>query len=123
MAVAARRRAWLSQSPDYQPARLFYLARSGRLARATASDCLSLATPIPDSHPVSASYQSALRVLLLLFHGAIMQRTRLPNRRLNETLSFECKRLTYTATISRFQDGRIAEVFLTNHKAGSAADI
>jgi hypothetical protein len=52
-----------------------------------------------------------------------MQRTRLPNRRLNETFSLECAGLAYTATISRFPDSRVAEIFLTNHKAGSAADI
>jgi hypothetical protein len=31
--------------------------------------------------------------------------------------------MSYTATISRFSDGRIAEVFLSNHKTGSHADV
>jgi hypothetical protein len=30
--------------------------------------------------------------------------------------------LTYSATLSRFVNGGLAEIFLTNHKAGSAAD-
>jgi len=30
--------------------------------------------------------------------------------------------MRFTATISRFDDGRIAEVFLSNHRAGSDAD-
>ncbi len=30
--------------------------------------------------------------------------------------------MRFTATISRFDDGRVAEVFLTNHRAGSDAD-
>jgi hypothetical protein len=30
--------------------------------------------------------------------------------------------LAYSATISRFPDGRVAEVFLGNHKAGSQSD-
>ena len=30
--------------------------------------------------------------------------------------------LSYIATVSRFDDGRLGEIFLTNHKAGSAAD-
>jgi hypothetical protein len=30
--------------------------------------------------------------------------------------------LTYVATISRFADGRLGEIFLSNHKAGSHAD-
>jgi hypothetical protein len=51
-----------------------------------------------------------------------MQRQRLANRRPSETFSLECAGLTYLATISRFDDGRIAELFLTNHKSNSAAD-
>ena len=49
-------------------------------------------------------------------------RTRLRDRRASETFSLECAGLAYIATISRFDDGRLAEIFLTNHKAGSAAD-
>jgi ribonucleoside-diphosphate reductase alpha chain len=49
-------------------------------------------------------------------------RERLPNRRASETFNLECNGLRYTATISRFADGRCAEIFLTNHKAGSQAD-
>jgi hypothetical protein len=51
-----------------------------------------------------------------------MTRERLPNRRASETFNLECNGLRYTATISRFADGRFAEIFLTNHKAGSQAD-
>lgn len=50
------------------------------------------------------------------------QRQRLSNRRASETFALECAGLAYVATISRFDDGRIAEIFLTNHKSGSAAD-
>lgn len=49
-------------------------------------------------------------------------RERLPNRRASETFNLECAGLDYVATISHFADGRLAEIFLTNHKAGSAAD-
>jgi hypothetical protein len=49
-------------------------------------------------------------------------RERLPNRRLAETFEVECNRLHYTATISRFPDGQVAEIFLSNHKSGSQAD-
>jgi hypothetical protein len=31
---------------------------------------------------------------------------------------FECNGLNYTATIGRFSDGRLAEIFLSNAKAG-----
>ena len=48
-------------------------------------------------------------------------RQRLPNRRASETFAVECAGLNYTATISRFADGRLAEVFLTNHRATSDA--
>lgn len=49
-------------------------------------------------------------------------RQRLPNRRLCESFSFGCEGLPYSCTLSRFQDGRIAELFISNHKAGSHAD-
>lgn len=51
-----------------------------------------------------------------------MTRQRLPNRRASETFALECAGLSYVATISRFDDGRIAEIFLSNHKAGSQSD-
>jgi hypothetical protein len=51
-----------------------------------------------------------------------MTRQRLPDRRAAETFGLECAGLHYTATISRFDDGRLAEIFLTNHKAGSQSD-
>ena len=51
-----------------------------------------------------------------------MTRARLPNRRLAATFEFEAAGLRYTATIGRFADGRLAELFLSNHKSNSAAD-
>jgi hypothetical protein len=47
----------------------------------------------------------------------------LPNRRPSETFPLECAGLSYIATVSRFEDGRLGEIFLTNHKAGSTAGI
>src|SRR5262245_7129834 len=32
-------------------------------------------------------------------------------------------RVRYTATVSRFPDGRIGELFLSNHKSNSSADV
>ena len=49
-------------------------------------------------------------------------RQRLPNRRGCISFALVCEGLAYSATLSRFPDGRLAEIFLTNHKAGSAAD-
>jgi hypothetical protein len=49
-------------------------------------------------------------------------RRRLPDRRESETFSLQCAGLAYIATISRFDDGRLGEIFLTNHKSGSHAD-
>jgi hypothetical protein len=54
--------------------------------------------------------------------SATQRRERLPNRRLGETFDLEVAGLRYTATIGRFRDGRIGEIFLTNHKSNSAAD-
>jgi len=51
-----------------------------------------------------------------------MSRRRLPNRRASSTFELELHGLRYTATVSRFADGRPAEVFLQNHKPGSQSD-
>jgi ribonucleoside-diphosphate reductase alpha chain len=50
------------------------------------------------------------------------ERDRLPNRRLAETFELEVHGLKYTATIGRFSDGRVGEIFLQNHKPGSQSD-
>jgi hypothetical protein len=50
-------------------------------------------------------------------------RRRLPNRRASETFDLEAQGLSFTATVSRFPDGSLAEIFLQNHKAGSMAGI
>jgi hypothetical protein len=49
-------------------------------------------------------------------------RQRLPNRRLCESFTFELDGLRFTASIGRFADGRIGELFLTNHKSGNQSD-
>ena len=51
-----------------------------------------------------------------------MTRRRLPNRRLSETYGFRWASMDFTTTISRFDDGAVAEVFLTNGKVNSQAD-
>lgn len=50
------------------------------------------------------------------------QRQRLKNRRAAETFEFEAGNLRYRCTVGRFPDGRIAEVFIGNAKAGSHSD-
>ena len=47
----------------------------------------------------------------------------LPSRRGSEVVEFSLGGVLYTATISRFADGRIGEVFLDGPKIGSAAQI
>ncbi len=49
-------------------------------------------------------------------------RERLPNRRASESFTFELNGLRFTATVSHFDDGRIGELFLNNHKSGNQAD-
>ena len=51
-----------------------------------------------------------------------MTRERLPNRRASISFELEVAGQRYTATVSRFADGRIGELFLMNHKSNSAAD-
>jgi hypothetical protein len=49
-------------------------------------------------------------------------RRRLENRRASTTFTFECNALHYLATVSFFSDGRLAEIFISNAKAGSHSD-
>ena len=49
-------------------------------------------------------------------------RERLPNRRWSETFTLEHYGLHYAASFSRFDDGRVAEVFLQDHKPASQSD-
>ena len=51
-----------------------------------------------------------------------MTRQRLDNRRPSENFTFELDGLRFTATVSRYPDGRISELFLNNHKAGNQTD-
>jgi hypothetical protein len=51
-----------------------------------------------------------------------MTRQRLPNRRPCESFSFEHGGLKYIASIARFADGRLGEIFISNHKSGSDTD-
>jgi hypothetical protein len=49
-------------------------------------------------------------------------RNRLPNRRPAESFELEVEGLRYTATVGRFSDGSIGELFLNNHRSNSSAD-
>jgi hypothetical protein len=49
-------------------------------------------------------------------------RKRLANRRSCETFELQAGGLKYTASFSRFPDGTVAELFLSNHKSNSGAD-
>jgi DNA-binding transcriptional regulator YdaS (Cro superfamily) len=62
------------------------------------------------------------RLSRLAIRATASHRERLPNRRQGETFDIECAGLRYTCSIGRFRDGRIAEIFLSNHKSNSAAD-
>ena len=51
-----------------------------------------------------------------------MTRQRLLDRRASTVFCFECNSLRYTASASWFDDGRLGEVFVGNHRADSHAD-
>lgn len=51
-----------------------------------------------------------------------MSRRRLTNRRSSESFDFISQGMRFTATVGRFPDGRIGELFLNNHKAGNQSD-
>ena len=46
----------------------------------------------------------------------------LSNRRRNESFEFSHGGLPFTATFSRYRDGRISELFISLHKPGSAVE-
>jgi len=50
-------------------------------------------------------------------------RQRLPNRRRNETFELEFAGLHYKVSVGHVLHGSPAEVFISNHKAGSASDV
>jgi hypothetical protein len=50
-------------------------------------------------------------------------RARLPSRRASEQVAFVCGGFEFVATVSRFPDGRLAEIFVTNGKCGSDSDV
>jgi hypothetical protein len=54
--------------------------------------------------------------------NTLARRRRLPNRRAAETFDLEVGSLSYTATVGRFDNGALAEIFLSNGKAGSDSD-
>jgi hypothetical protein len=52
-----------------------------------------------------------------------MTRQRLPNRRASTTFVIESQGLAFTVTVSAFDTGEPAELFITNHRASSGAGI
>jgi ribonucleoside-diphosphate reductase alpha chain len=48
------------------------------------------------------------------------ERERLADRRDCELITFESMGLRFTAGVGRYPDGRLSEIFIDNHKAGSA---
>ena len=70
--------------------------------------------------PLGAICWRMLRAVRAMFTGA---RRRLPNRRASISFGLEVNGLAYTATYSRFADGRPAEIFLQNHRTNSGADV
>jgi len=47
-------------------------------------------------------------------------REKLPNRCAHTLINFESMGMRFTASVSHYPDGRISELFIDNHKAGSA---
>jgi hypothetical protein len=49
-----------------------------------------------------------------------MSRKRLPNRRASTFIDFESMGMSFTASVSRYPDSRVSELFIDNHKCGSS---
>ena len=52
-----------------------------------------------------------------------MTRSRLRNRRSAETFTFEHSGVRYVATVGRFGDGSLSEIFINAGKLGSSANV
>jgi hypothetical protein len=50
-------------------------------------------------------------------------RQRLPDRRSCESFDIQIANLSYKVSIGRFPDGALAEVFISNHRSNSSADV
>ena len=50
------------------------------------------------------------------------EQVQLPSRRAHWLYRFECDSQSYTGGIGRFEDGRIAEIFINGSKVGTAAE-
>jgi ribonucleoside-diphosphate reductase alpha chain len=48
-----------------------------------------------------------------------MTRQRLPDRRNSIFVNFESMGMKFVASVSHYDDGRVGELFIDNHKAGS----
>ena len=66
------------------------------------------------------SEKAAAATMRNLIEGA--ERRKLSNRRASITFDFRCNRLAYSATISRYSNGDLAEIFINNSKVGSDSD-
>ena len=53
----------------------------------------------------------------------MIERQRLKNRRPATTFDIGVAGLRYTVTAGYFPNGALAEIFVSNHRAGSAADV
>jgi hypothetical protein len=52
----------------------------------------------------------------------MINRQRLPNRRISTSFDIEVSGRRYRCTTSYFTDGKLGEIFLSNNKAGSDSD-
>ena len=112
--------------PIFDPARLQAQADRRNREAATRGDDGSVLRLRPSRHLRLARRRRARRVDMRRVRadkGAGMTRLRLPNRRPGETIGFEFRGAAYTATFSRFPDGRLAELFIDAAKpSNDAAD-
>jgi hypothetical protein len=52
-----------------------------------------------------------------------MQRQQLENRRPCLTFDLQVSNLSYKVSIGRFPNGKLSEVFISNHRSNSSADV
>jgi ribonucleoside-diphosphate reductase alpha chain len=77
--------------------------------------------PAPND-PLSGAINQQHKEMRAAQQESATARRRLGSRRDCEHFNFQCAGVRYIASIGRFPDGAVGEVFIVSEKAGSAAD-
>jgi hypothetical protein len=103
-------------------ARMNFTNKEGKLQ--PTGKCISISVRrLPELAAALTKAERKARELGLIGRRPMSDRRRLSDRRGSLTFTLQASGLNFTATVSRFTDGTLGEIFLQNHKADSTAGI